>query len=209
MNREEMPCPRHPHGVAVSRQSQPGGNVTGVIFGRPPSVSRNLHRGEPYPLGVRRAMPVPIKSRVVHQNGEPAPNQEHQKKEVHKMSQPQPGREPMRNRRRCRIDCRQGSLRWQPGDQILSPCNRHWKESDHSERNNKPGIHPDAKTAIRWIVDSSMALVECLHKQWILVSIALLRLPGVPGGMFSHEYRRPSDGYIAPSRTSRQFLPIR
>ena len=79
----------------------------------------------------------------------------------------------MRIRRICRIDWRQGSLRWKPGDQILSPGNRHWNESDNAEGNNKPGIHPDTKTAIRWIMDSSMHFVECLHKQWILVSIAL------------------------------------
>ena len=113
-------------------------------------------------------MTVPIKSWVIHQNGESAANQEHQKKEVHKMGQSQPRGETMRSRRIFQIDWRQESLRWKPGDQILSPRNRDWSESDNGKGKNEPGIDPDTKTTIRWIVDRSMDFVECLHEEWVL-----------------------------------------
>ena len=62
------------------------------------------------------------------------------------------------------MDWRQVSLCWKPGDQILSPGNCHWNESDNGKGPDEPGIDPDPKTAIRWIVDRLMDLVECLHE---------------------------------------------
>jgi hypothetical protein len=112
-------------------------------------------------------MTVPIKSRVIHQNGESAADKEHQKKEVHKMGQPQPPGETVRNWRTLQIDWRQESLRWKPGNQILSPRNRDWSESDNGKRKNEPGIYPDTKTAIQRIVDSLMDFVECRHKEMV------------------------------------------
>ena len=58
---------------------------------------------------------------MIYQNGESASDQEHEKKEVHKMGQPQPCGETLRRRRRFQIERRQESLRWKSGDQILSP----------------------------------------------------------------------------------------
>ena len=108
-------------------------------------------------------MTVPIKSRVIHQNGESAADQEHQEKEVHKMGQSQPSGEAMRSRRIFQIDWRQESLRWKPGDQILSPGNRDRSKNDNGKGKNEPRIYPDTKTAIRRIVDGLMDFVECLH----------------------------------------------
>src|SRR5579864_5424519 len=102
---------------------------------------------------------------MIHQNGESAPNQEHQKKEVNKMGQSQPGGEPMRGRRISQIDCRQKSLGWKPVDQIQAPGNRHRGKSDNGKGKNIPRIYPNTKTSIRWIVDSSMDFVECLHEK--------------------------------------------
>ena len=65
------------------------------------------------------------------------------------------------------IDWWQESLRWKTGDQILSPGNRHWNESDNGEGKDEPGIDPDTKTAVRWIVDRLMDLVECLHEELV------------------------------------------
>ena len=62
------------------------------------------------------------------------------------------------------MDWRQVSLCWKSGDQILSPGNRHWNESEKGKGKEEPGIDPDPKTAIRWIVDRLMDLVECLHE---------------------------------------------
>ena len=65
------------------------------------------------------------------------------------------------------MDWRQESLRWQPSGQVLSPGNCHWNESDNGKGKDEPGIDPDPKTAIRWIVDRLMDLVECLHEEWV------------------------------------------
>lgn len=70
----------------------------------------------------------------------------------------------MRNGRVFQIDWRQVSLCWKSDDQILSPGNCHWNENDYSKGQDEPGIDPDPKTAIRWIVDRLMDLVECLHE---------------------------------------------
>jgi len=101
---------------------------------------------------------------VIHQNGESAADKEHQKKEVHEMGRSQPSGKTMRSWRIFQIDWRQKSFRWKPGDQILSPRNRDWSDSYNCEHKNEPGIYPDTKTAIRWIVDSAMDFVECLHE---------------------------------------------
>jgi hypothetical protein len=45
-----------------------------------------------------------------------------------------------------------------------TPGNRHWNESDKGKGKEESGIDPDPKTAIRWIVDRLMDLVECLHE---------------------------------------------
>ena len=168
MNRKKMPGSGHSHGVPVAGQGHTRGNVTGVLFRSPFAVRRNFERREPHPLRIRRAIAVPIKPWVVHQNGESAADKEHQKKEVHKMSQSQPSGETMRSWRIFQIDRRQESFRWKSGDQILSPGNCHWSQSDNGKGKKKPGIDPNTKPAIRWIVDSSMDFVECLHEEWSL-----------------------------------------
>ena len=114
-------------------------------------------------------MTVPIKSRVIHQNGESAADKEHQEKEIYKMGQSQPRGEAMRSRRMFQSDWCQESLGWKSGDQILSPRNRDWSKSDEGKGENEPGIHPDTKPTIRWIVDRLMGFVECLHAEWGLV----------------------------------------
>jgi hypothetical protein len=80
------------------------------------------------------------------------------------MGQPKPDGETMRNGRVFQIDWRQVSLCWKSGDQILSPGNCHWNESDNGKGPDEPGIDADPKTAIWWIVDRLMDLVECLHE---------------------------------------------
>src|SRR6185437_6722638 len=109
-------------------------------------------------------MTVPIKSRVIHKNGESAPSQEQQKKEVHKMGQSQPARETVRMRRICQTDWRQERFRGKPEDQILPPGNHHGSQSDNGKSKNKPGVYPDPETAIRRVVDRAMSFVKCLHK---------------------------------------------
>jgi hypothetical protein len=114
-------------------------------------------------------MTVPIKSRVIHQDGESAADKEQQKKEVHKMSQSQSCGETMRSGRIFQMDRRQESLHWKTGEQILSPRNRNRNESDNGKRQDEPGFYPNTKTTIRRIVDGSMDFVEGLHEEWLLV----------------------------------------
>ena len=73
------------------------------------------------------------------------------------------------------MERRQVSLCWKSGEKILSPGYCHWNESDDGKGPDEPGIDPDPKTAIRWIVDRMMDLVECLHEELVTgVSQAVL-----------------------------------
>src|SRR5664280_1317849 len=165
MHRKEVPCSRHSHGVTISRQGDQRGDVTGVVLRRPQAVRRNFQRRKPHPFRVRRAMTVPIKPWVIHENGESAADQQQQKEEVHKMSQSQPSGETVRVWWIFQIDRRQERFRWKPGDQILSPGNRHWSKSEDGKDKNEPRIYPNPETTVRWVVDRSMDFVECLHKE--------------------------------------------
>jgi hypothetical protein len=79
-----MPRASHPDRVAVAGQSEQRRNITSVLFRGPNPIYRYLIRREPDPLGLRRAIAVPIESRMVHQNRQTASSEEHQEKEVHK-----------------------------------------------------------------------------------------------------------------------------
>jgi hypothetical protein len=169
MNRKEVPCSRHTYGVPVPGQSHQRGNVAGVVLRCPQPVRGNCNRREPHPFRIWRAMSVPIKPRVIHQNGESASGQEQKEKEVHEVGQSQPRGKTVWTWRICRIDCRQECLRWKPDAQILYPCNRDRGENDDRRREDEPMIYPDTKTPIRRIVDGLMSCVESLHDECVLL----------------------------------------
>ncbi len=167
-----MPGARHPHGVPITRQGRQRGNVTGVVLRCPQTVRGNCQRREPHPFRVWCAMTVPIKSRMVHQNGEPTADQEQQKEEVHKVGQSEPRGKTVRNRRLCRIDRRQEGLRWKPDAQVLHPRNRDRGENDNRKRQNEPMIYPDTKTPIRRIVDGLVELWSNACMKKVFMSLA-------------------------------------
>ena len=97
------------------------------------------------------------------------------------------------------MDWRQVSLCWKSCDQILSPGNCHWNESNNGKGPDEPRIDPDPKTAIRWIVDRLMDLVECLHEELVCgVSQAVLigRDPARLADGFFGVLGKTSAGYV-------------
>ena len=47
----------------------------------------------------------------------------------------------------------------------MSTGNCDWNERDSGQGKDEPEIDPDPRTAIRWIVNSSMDFVECLPEE--------------------------------------------
>src|ERR1041384_264831 len=108
-------------------------------------------------------MTITIQPWMIHQNGEPAATQEQQKKEIHKMSHPQPCGKTMWTRRMFQIYWRQERFRGKSEDQILTPGNRHRHQRDKRKSKNEPRVHPDPETVIRRIMDCSVSVIEVLH----------------------------------------------
>ena len=60
--------PGHTNGVAVSRKTDPRGEVARVIFGRPNPILRNFNGCKACPLCTGRAVDVPVQPRMVHED---------------------------------------------------------------------------------------------------------------------------------------------
>ena len=97
---EEVPVPGHADRVPVAGQADPGGEVAGVVLGRPDAVLRHLDRREPEPLGAGGAVDVPVQPGVVHEDLQAAADEQDQEQEVDVVGDAQPGREAVRLRRR-------------------------------------------------------------------------------------------------------------
>src|SRR6185312_15782612 len=99
-----------------SRNAEPPGNRYGVALGRPDLLWRNEHiegphllaapvvLGPPYaifwnrvqepePVGIRRAVPVPVEARMIGQYLDTRPDDEEHEEHVEKVLDPQPQRE--------------------------------------------------------------------------------------------------------------------
>ena len=119
----EMPPSRRPDRVTNARNAQPLWNGYRVAFGRPHLVRRNEHIqspdlaavpvvfGHPYPVpwnrmqkaepvGIRRAIPVPIEARMVRQYLDAGPDDEEHEEHIEKVLHPQPQRVAGVNRQR-------------------------------------------------------------------------------------------------------------
>jgi hypothetical protein len=63
---EKMPLAGDSDGVASAGDSDPGGEVAGVLLGGVHAVGGHFDGGEADPLGAGRAVDVPIEARMVH-----------------------------------------------------------------------------------------------------------------------------------------------
>jgi hypothetical protein len=93
---EEMPVPCHADGVAATGQTDPRGEMAGVVLGRPGPVRGHHHRRQPQPLRAGGAMDVPVEPGMVHEDLQAAADEQNQEQEVDVVGDAEPGREAVR-----------------------------------------------------------------------------------------------------------------
>src|SRR5579864_3004683 len=87
-----MPPPSEPYRMANAGNAEPLRDGHGIVFRRPYAVFRNVMlKAEPIRAG--RAVPPPIKTRMIGEDLNPCPDDEHHQEEIEEMQQTQPQRE--------------------------------------------------------------------------------------------------------------------
>ena len=89
--------PSHAYRVPIARKTDPGRQVAGIVLGGPDSVLRHFNGREPEPLRTWGAMDVPVQPGMVHEDLQPATDQQDDEQEVDVVGDTQPGRKPLRS----------------------------------------------------------------------------------------------------------------
>ena len=124
----------HADGVPVAGQADPGGEVAGIVLGRPDAVLRHLDRREPEPLRAGRAVDVPVQPGVVHEDLQAAADEQDQEQEVDVVGDAEPGRKAVRLRRRLGDHGGAGRQRRQADD---GPLDVSGDKQKHEGRNEQ------------------------------------------------------------------------
>lgn len=106
---------------------------------------------------------------MIHQDRQATANQHHQEKEIEEVTVTHPDRKSMRPCEVVRIYLRGSWNRRQTGHGDLNPRRRDYTEDRDADSDQDRRSNPDAKPAIRWIVDSSMCRIELDH--WPILSL--------------------------------------
>ena len=126
-----MPVSGDADGVPVAGQADPGGEIAGVVLGRPDAVRGNLDRRQAEPLRVGGAVDVPVEPGMLHEDLQAAADEQDQEEEVHIMGDAEPGRKAVR---RGGLGNRFGTGR-DPGQTEYSPlqvgCS--YRRDDHED----------------------------------------------------------------------------
>ena len=120
----------HADGVPVAGQADPGGDVAGVVLGRPEAILRHLDRREAEPLRAGRAVDVPVQPGVIRQDRQAAADQQDHEQEVDEVEYADPHRKPVRGRQVVGVHRGDGRNDRQAPDIGLEPCGRH-PTNDH------------------------------------------------------------------------------
>lgn len=119
--------------MTVTGQAKPRREVSRVIFRGPEAVFWHCERREARPLCTGGTVAVAVESRVVHQDGEPAADQQDQEQKVDVMGDAEPGGETVRRRLRLQLLLGEdGDLR-QAEQQILDPGGGDGGERQHDD----------------------------------------------------------------------------
>jgi len=132
--------------VPPAGKADPGGQITRVFERVVRAVGGHPERGEPNPLGPRRAVDVPIEPGVIHQDLQPAPGQEHQEQEVEIVRGADPEREAMRPARRRGVGDAQ--RRRQPEEEVVGPGEEGWTERQDREGEQLAASDPEAEATV-------------------------------------------------------------
>src|SRR5665213_373534 len=134
--------------------------IAGVVLRGPQAVLRHLEGSETDPLRSRRAMVIPVKPRMIHQDGEAAADEHEQEEQIRKVAPANPERKAMGPARSTCGRSRGRSKVRQSEESILQP--REQERSKHKGEGDQEGsrTQPDAETAILWIVNGLMCGVE-------------------------------------------------
>src|SRR5579864_4926984 len=98
-----MPPPSESYRMANAGNAEPLRDGHGIVFRRPYTVFRNVML-EAKPIRAGRAVPPPIKARMIRENLDARADDEHHQEEIEEMQQPQPQGEARVHRRRGRGD---------------------------------------------------------------------------------------------------------
>src|SRR5579872_4429574 len=178
-----MPPSRRPDRVTDARNAKPPWNGYRVAFGCPYLLGWNEHvqdldnaaapvvRGPPHPVirnrmqkaepvGFRRAIPVPIKARMVREDLNARPDDEEHEEHIEEVLDPQPQREAAVNRRR-----RLGYARI-ARDELLKPGGRVETLADRdSEDQNDQGDRYDPQDVDPSLADADSRRLAPLGRQ--------------------------------------------
>ena len=100
---------------------------------------------------------------MIHQDGQTAANQHHHKKEIEEVAVAHPDRKPVRSCEVIGIYLRNGWNMRQSGHGDLDPGRRDYRQDRDTDSDQDGRSNPDAKSAIRRIVDGSVCRIERDH----------------------------------------------
>ena len=132
IDRDEVPGACNANRMAVARSRHQRREIAGVVLCRPDAVLRHFERREADPLCPRSAMVVPVKSRMIHQDREPAADEHEQEEKVGEVTPANPEGKAMRSARSAFGRSRGRCNMWQAEDRMLQPC-QHQGREEHSQ----------------------------------------------------------------------------
>src|ERR1035438_7054711 len=137
--------------------------VARIVLRGPDPIRRNRDRGQPNPLATRCAVIVEVETRMIGKNRQAASDQHRNKKEVEKVTVAYPNRKTMRTGEIIGEDLRDRQNMREPHKKKLDPGSKHRYRHQHRCSNEDRGPYPNAKAAIRWIMNGCMRRIERNH----------------------------------------------
>src|SRR5665213_3740863 len=101
---------------------------------------------------------------MIHQDRQPTPDQQHQKKEIEKVAPPNPSGKPMRPAHLPFDELRQRRQLWKAIEHHLHPRNHYRNQNQGEKDNQNRGPYPDANSAVLRIMYGTMCTIERDHR---------------------------------------------
>lgn len=160
VNVDEVPDPRNADCVPVARCAHQRRDVASVVFRCPDAIARDLQGSQANPFAAGRAAVVEIQARVIHQDGQPAANQQRHKQEIEEVAVTHPERKAVRRGEVIRRNLGNGRHMRHSGDSDLDPSRGDRSENRQRSPHRYGGSNPNAKAAIRRVMDGFVGRIE-------------------------------------------------